>query len=138
MRRDHTTPRAPSTPNKNEETVINLTDIELTPECNNLLSKGLSYAPTHRTNQFQMKVDLYRFYRNLHLKAWYHNQPRTDSSNIQVPMFKSKFFPHSNNACLHAFVKKVNHDVDILLNTKPCRPIPSNLSRGECEALKWL
>lgn len=51
---------------------------------------------------------------------------------------KSKSFPHSNNACLNAFVKKVNHDVDILLNTKPGKSIPSNISQGECEALKWL
>ena len=93
-----------------------------------------------------MKVDLYRFYRNLHLKAWYHNQPSAtanavlESPNAQVlkPTFKpkSKFFPHSNNACLNAFVKKVNHDVEKLMDTK-LSTYP-NLSRGECDALKWL
>ncbi|KAK7910419.1 hypothetical protein WMY93_015103 [Mugilogobius chulae] len=45
-----TTTQAPTT-NTSEETVINISE-----------------------------VDLYRFYRNLHLKAWYHNQPSLDTS----------------------------------------------------------
>lgn len=55
--------------------MINISDTHLSPDCIHLLSRGLSFAPTHKTDEFQTKIDLYRFYRNLHLKAWYHNQP---------------------------------------------------------------
>lgn len=39
------------------------------------LRPRITRRTTTKRRQFQTKVDLHRFYRNLHLKAWYHSHP---------------------------------------------------------------
>lgn len=81
--------------------VINLSPIDLTPAQTQVLSKGLSFAPTYRTNHFQTKIELFRFYRNLHLKAWYAQQPQIAQTTQTLQSGfkpKSTFCPLSNNS----------------------------------------
>ena len=54
--------------------VLNLSNINLTDDQVQVLSKGMSFAPTHGTSLFNTRIDLFRFYRSLHLKTWYHHQ----------------------------------------------------------------
>lgn len=115
----------------------------------NALSKGLSYAPTTHASHFQTKVDLYKFFRNLHLKAWYHNRPaitceRTppvEETREPQPFSpfrpKSTFFPFSNNVYLNAYIKKVNHDVEKLFQDNKVTTY-SNLTPREKHVVKWL
>ena len=92
------------------QTVINISGTTLSDACMSALSKGLSFSPTCNTNEFETKVDLFKFYRNLHLKAWYSHNPlntmaepnsNTEQTDAPSPFKpKSKFFPINNNACL--------------------------------------
>ncbi len=78
-----------------------------------MLSKGLSFAPTYLGNKFQTKVDLFRFYRSLHLKVWYHHKSSSAViTNVKEPEISSPFvqsplsFPINNNPTLNTFTKK--------------------------------
>jgi hypothetical protein len=88
-----------------------------------VLTKGLSFAPTYSTNEFNTKINLFSFYRNLHLKVWYKQNisPTTDASvsgqAVSVPSKtpfkpKSTFCPIIQNAILNTLAKKVNFDVE--------------------------
>lgn len=137
----------PETPNTDEvSTVINLSPIELTPCQIQVLSRGLSFAPTYHANHFDTKIDLFRFYRNLHLKAWYAQRPNIqDTQDHSVETLssttkfkpKSTFFPLSTNPSLLAFTKKVDYDVQRLFATP--NPTPrKNLTIPEQQALRDL
>lgn len=114
----------------------------------NVLSKGLTFAPTCDSDAFKTKVDLFRFYRNLHLKVWYHqtnthltgtSMLKSDSTDDTKRLFKpkSKFMPVCSNPTLIAFTKKVSHDMDKMLETKQNKRT-HNLSKGERDALNSL
>lgn len=94
-----------------------------------VLSKGLTFAPTHQSNDFQTRIDLFRFYRNLHLKAWYYNRNNThpvisvtplEGENATATSFKSKskFSPTVTNPALVTFTKKVDYEVNKLFEEK--------------------
>lgn len=127
-------------------TVINISGTPLSESCTSLLSKGLSFAPTYSANHFHTQVDLFKFYRNLHLKAWYNNRNITrtaepSSSTTEENSYsqfrpKSTFYPVSNNPCLIAFTKKVSSEVDSLFQQNS--HTHANLTKNEHEALQML
>ncbi len=64
-------------------TVINISPVELSTPQMKVLTKGLSFAPTNNTNHFETRRDLFRFYRNLHLKLWYSQKQPGDHISQQ-------------------------------------------------------
>ncbi|CAM4468136.1 unnamed protein product [Leuciscus chuanchicus] len=66
------------------QAVINISGKVLSEESIRVLSKGLSFAPTHPGKEFDTKIDLFRFYRNLHLKTWYKQQTPTSTSSTDT------------------------------------------------------
>lgn len=123
----------------------------------------MSFAPTHKTSLFNTRVDLFRFYRNLHLKTWYHHQsahthnhsttasvpvpvmnllpdPDVDSDIDSYPIFrpKSRFAPVVSNPCLIAFTKKVDYEINKLFNDTSDFGFNSNLTYKERTALDEL
>lgn len=142
--------------------VINLSEVPLSKDQLTVLSKGLSFAPTHNSNLFHTRVDLFRFYRNLHLKAFYYkaghtrlpttmngdiahdithdntpDNPGTSSTDI---LFKPKsyFTPVVSNPSLIAFCKKVDYEVQDLFETQSRPTQKPNLSSSERNALAEL
>lgn len=108
------------------------------------MSKGLSFAPKSKSSEFDTKIDLFRFYRNLHLKVWYKLNPslrlKCHRSNRYIFKPKSVCCPLDQNATLNAFLKKVNFDVEQLFAEKNRTSYQSNLSKKENEATsmkKW-
>lgn len=133
---------------KEECTVINISKNTLTEDSVNVLSKGLTFSPTSEANAFKTKVDLFRFYRNLHLKVWYHQSNKllnstpelnTDTTHDAKRHFKPKsnFMPMSSNHTLIAFTQKVSHDIDNMFDKRQNR-IKHNLSKRERDALNSL
>lgn len=57
------------------DTVMNLSDTTLSKDCVSAPSKGLSFAPTYSANQFQTKIDVFKFYRNIPWNVWYKQSP---------------------------------------------------------------
>lgn len=126
--------------------MINLSGTPLSDAHIKVLSKGLTFAPTNQLNDFDLKVDLFRFYRNLHLKAWYKlasspaftpAQTGVDSHRSAPFKPKSYFCPTVQNATLNTFERKVNFEIENLLS-KNNTPSRHNLSKEEREALKEL
>lgn len=112
------------------------------------MSKGLSFSPNYSGRAFDTKVDLFRFYRSLHLKVWYHQNPyntaaRSTSSESEpnrpcTPFrVKSTFSPCVNNSTLATFTKKVSYEVERIFEpTQKKRQY--NLTKKEHDALTWL
>lgn len=124
--------------------VVNLSQVELTPAQVQVLSKGLSFSPTYKSDLFETKIDLFRFYRSLHLKTWYslgqkHNVTSTQATNGSTPAFKpeSTFTPLSTNPTLLTYIKKVAYEIQELFNS-PTTATKHNLSPHERDALKEL
>ena len=125
--------------------MINLSDTLLSDIHIKVLSKGLTFSPTNAPNDFDLKVDLFRFYRNLHLKAWYKMTPPLGSASSSsescssATSFKPKsyFCPIVQNATLNTFEKKVNYEVEKLFSQRRNRH-RQNLSKAEQGALKEL
>lgn len=113
-----------------------------------VLSKGLSFAPTHSVTSFDTRVDLFRFYRSLHLKVWHAQNTRLTHSNLMpgdttnndttdLPTSfkpKSRFSPIVPNPALITFSKKVDFEINRLMETHPVTH-RSNLSR---KGLLWM
>lgn len=121
---------------------ISVSGIPLSDHCTSVLSRSSSFASTHSTGEFETKADLFRFYRNLHLKAWYcqNSEPRLHQSSKQPPALsdpKPTFLSINNNACLTTITKKVSHDVENFRSATG-RPAESNLTRSEHQALQRL
>lgn len=125
--------------------MINLSTLELTSNQIQVLSKGLSFAPTYHPSHFDTKIDLFKFYRNLHLKVWYSQRPSNTQDQSLEPQPstskfkpKSNFFPLSTNPSLLAFTKKVDYDIQRLFAT-PSPPVyKHNLTSSEQKALREL
>ena len=102
--------------------VINISDLPLSDDCISVLSRGLSFSPTYSGKDFDTKVDLFRFYRSLHLKVWYHQNTyntvaRSASTNYNSPFRpKSTFLPPNTNSTLTTFTKKVSYEVEKLFD----------------------
>ena len=125
----------------------------------------MSFAPTHNTTLFNTRIDLYRFYRNLHLKAWHHQQAVPSHNHVNASPVasvvtgsldnldedsvlphtqafkpKSRFAPIVSNPCLIAFTKKMDCDIAKLFNDTPNAFSGSkhNLTHNERTALNEL
>lgn len=91
MQRSSNSPRRhPNQESRETETVINILNIALSPKCIIVLSKGLTFAPTYSANE--TKVNLFCFYRNVHLKTWYYNNHYAMDNIVKSFKTKSTFF----------------------------------------------
>lgn len=108
----------------------------------------MSFAPTYSAKEFDNKIDLFHFYRNLHLKVWYKQTPRAltrplDSGQPALldtrSQFKSKstFCPLVQSATLKTFARKVIFDIENLFKSKRAQK-HFNLSMKEKAALETL
>ncbi|CAJ0955405.1 unnamed protein product [Ranitomeya imitator] len=102
--------------------VINISKKSLNTSQLRLLEKGLSFCPTYRFNSFQLNIDLERFYRNLRLKAYFHEQTPTISPSLvtqTTPInlkdlglrLRSNFSPPKNSAPVETFITLINREV---------------------------
>lgn len=83
------------------------------------LSRGLSFVPTNKVNAFKLKVDSYKFFRQLHLKHFFHAKAMGESTGSVGPYVFDKFKkkstfmpPGAPNATLATFAKLVEKDID--------------------------
>lgn len=119
--------------------MINISNISLSTSCTSVLSKGLTYSPVNTANEFQTKVDLFKFHRNLQLKVWYHTstaEARTYEEKKTIFKPKSTFIPCVSNPTLNSFYKKVSYEMDNIFASKKKKHF--NLSKDEINALDWL
>lgn len=138
---------------------MNFSSKPLTELCTSALNKGLSFAPTTTTNDFETIIDFEKFFRRLRLREMFHNVPpstpcqptTTESAPSTVPeapinisgkgLFrpKSTFIPPKNrNASLDTYCRLVGHDVQMTLRSKRQYRVHSNMSKSEREALAEL
>lgn len=88
---------------------------------------------------------MFKFYRNIHLKAYSHNltvtslpQPNAERGQSTTPFrAKSTFYPVNNNACINAFTNNVSHEVEQLFR-KPLSKVNYNLTKEEKHAIEWI
>lgn len=52
------------------DTIINISGKLLSERYTDVLLKGPSFTPTYSTRELDTKMDIHRFHRHLHLKAW--------------------------------------------------------------------
>ncbi len=57
--------------NNQDNIVFNLSDKELSTEQTTVLSKGLSFVPHNVSNPFMVKVELFKFFRNVKLRSFF-------------------------------------------------------------------
>lgn len=91
-----------------KETVINISEKELSDDQIGVLSKGLSFVPT---NAFGLKMDLFKCFRQMKLRFFFFKSV-SDSSSRPTPFRpKSTFCPHVSNHTIHTFCRLVEQDV---------------------------
>lgn len=124
--------------------------------CVSALSKGLSFAPTAHTNDFETIIDFQKFFRNLRLREFFHSDqgvsPSTTVSTTDdtrsrensAPMlpattrFKKKSMftpPKHRNSSLETYCRLVDNDVKTLLKKKKEYKVFNNLSKEERNAI---
>lgn len=140
-----------TTPYTEDITVFNLSSKTLNASHLSVLNKGLSFVPTTQPNDFDIKVDLFKFFRSIRLREFFATTqsspsqlnwvtPEPSNSHTQT-LFrpKSDFTPPVNrNASIETFCRLVDQDATELLKTKHKFNIHSNLSSEEKKALKDL
>ena len=119
--------------------VFNLSSKILSPAHVSLLNKGLSFGPTTQCNDFDVKVDMFKFFRNIRLREYF-SSPNSDTSIEPVGCspahtptpFRSKsyFIPPANR----------NHSIEtycrlVLLKNKQGSKSFHNLPKNEKQAL---
>ena len=127
-------------PQQLQDTVINISKKELSPDQLSLLSKGLSFVPTGGINAFGLKVDLFKSFRQIKLRHFFAN--KTDSSAAAIPAAttsfrqKSTFCPNTFNASINTFCRLVEQDI----MTQISQPfhVKKNLTDNERKALNEL
>lgn len=78
-----------------------------------VLNKFLNFRPKIKMDTFVLKQDLYRFFRQIRLKAYYSSKPAKYNSNI-LPLSihakglrnKSQFIPPTSCAAAEVFIGK--------------------------------
>lgn len=122
---------------ENEQIVFNLSKKSLTTEQETVLRKGLSFVPSPRINPFSVKIELFKFLRNIKLKSFF-NQSASENPH-QRPRFrpKSTFTPQVQNSSVNTFCRIVEHDIDTLLGDKKTfeKNMTKNLTASQREAL---
>ena len=147
--------------------VFNLSSKPLSQTQLDVLNNGLSFVPTSHINDFEIKTDLFRFFRTIKLREFFGRQnvpPNTDSnldtqetttSQLEVPNahdttpvreetpFRSKsyFMPPGNaNSSIDTYCMLVTHDIDQLLKEKDHKheKYSQNLTKVQRQALNEL
>lgn len=89
---------------------MNLSSCQLTNEERSVLNLGLGFVVTPHDNAFQTRIDLYKLFRLLKLRAFFGTQPQTsDSKNRFKP--KSQFTPCIQYEDIAVFERLVLRDV---------------------------
>lgn len=118
-----------------QDTVINISSMELTNAQTSLLSKGLSFVPKKSTNVFGLKVDLFKCFRQIKLKHFFSHQNVT-SQPPSTFRPKSRFCPNVSNSSINTFCRLVEQD--ILQTSNQYHRVSQNLSKEESLALTEL
>ena len=97
-------------------TVVNLSEIQLSPAEVTLLSKGLSFCPTPpQLDTFQLQNDLEDFYRCLRLKGIFYDSEESDREEYQPNPFrrrKKRWTPLKNREpALESCIQALNESV---------------------------
>lgn len=120
-----------------------------------MLRKGLSFAPSNHIDPFSLKVDSFKFYRQLHLKHFFSKPNVLSDSNVvqrnhdsitttnsrEVTPFKkkSRFLPSSNlNPTIVTFSQLVDQDLAKLGASCPINNKNKNMTKKELDALRSL
>lgn len=134
-----TTQAVPNPHQLDSNTVINLSEKTLTDPCMSALSKGLSFAPTAQTNNFDTVIN-FQFFCNLRLREFFqgdrdcastpsdeHALYPASSLSAPAPIVptrnqfgkRSTFIPPKyHNASLDTYCRLVGNDVNCLLKKK--------------------
>lgn len=129
-------------------TVFNLSSKTLDQFHLSILNRGLSFVPTNHLKKFDIKVDLFKFFRQLRLREFFDNGTEQDDLNSQtasnteesrkVFRGKSLFMPPVNrNNSIETYCRLVEQEVDAFLNENQ-RSAYNNLSKEEKKALEDL
>lgn len=104
--------------------MLNISSQPLTCTQTQVLSKGLTFCPTVKTDWFQLELDLYEFLRKLKLKICFSGKDIDNvTSDTVTPVFclknlhlktKSEFSPTVNSAALDMFHKVVKNYIESL------------------------
>lgn len=117
-----------------KETVINISQKELSDDQIGILSKGLSFVPTVGVNCFGLKVDLFKCFRQMKLRYFF---SKSESGASRTPFRpKSNFCPNVSNHTIHTFCRLVEQDV--MGTCSSSNNISHNLSLNEKKALTEL
>lgn len=113
-----------------------------------ILNKGLSFVPTNHLKKFDIKVDLFKFFRQLRLREFFDNGIEQVDGNSQTSINtddsrkrfrgKSCFMPPGNrNNSIETYCRLVEQEIDAFLNENQ-RSAYNNLTKEEKKALEDL
>ena len=97
-------------------TVVNISDVQLSPTEVTLLSKGVTFCPTPpKLDTFQLQNDLDNFHRRLRLKEFFYDSEDSDEEAYQPTPFrqkKRKWTPPKNREpALESYIQTVTENV---------------------------
>lgn len=127
--------------------MINISSMELSEDQQRLLSRGLSFVPSRRADSFTTKVELFKFFRSIRLKAFYLKDVKKVSDNqagqsqlVTQKRFKLKstFVPQTNNASIDTFCRLVEKEALDLCMQNDVNTVYPNLLQSEKKALMEL
>jgi len=120
-----------------EDTVINLSNVQLSDAEIKLLSRGLTFVPTgKRINWSEVQADINDFARRLRLREFFDNDGITTTDSTDGPFkCKGSWTPPCGREVAHdAFINAIQQD---LMFSKPTR-ICDNLPKPERRPIKQL
>ena len=124
---------------QNHHTVVNISNIPLSNNKKDFLSRGLSFFPKpSKIDQFQLEQDIQQFFRRLRLKEFFH---KLEGDNDEIPWFrrKSKWTPPCNrDLALETYIKAIKNDIHRALDHDPRNHPHKNLTSWERKALLLL
>lgn len=105
----HSTRGQTQHPPMGENPVINLSNKVLTTHQLSALSKGLNFVPTCTVDPFEIKMDLFHFFRKIKLK---HMFGGTETQGLNSSIFKkrSQFNPICSNPSIQTFCRIVERN----------------------------
>ena len=130
--------------------MINLSNRPLTQHEVSVLSKGLSFIPSTKADPFKTRVELFKFLRNIKLRAFFDKgAPSPQSNSLQtvcdelpstpLPTLglraKSTFVPPALNSSVATFCRLVEQDVMCKVNMINKNKLFSNIKPEESKAL---
>ena len=121
-----------------DNTVVNLSTVQLSADEISLLSKGLGFCPTPtRLDTFEVKRDLTQFTRRLRLKEYFYNIDDEDEEDRgYVPLRRSSKWtpPVNRDVALETYIKGITQDIDEELRRRP-KFCHHNLTKDQRKAL---